>query len=693
MGVVYLAERADGQFEQQVVVKLIKRGMDSDAILQRFLRERQILARLQHPNIARLLDAGAAPDGRPFIAMEFVEGEPITDFVAQKDLPLEERLLLFGQVCEAVAYAHRRLIVHRDLKPSNILVAEDDAGQAQVKLLDFGIARLLDADEDGSPTRTGMRPVTPAYAAPEQMRGEPVTTAADIFALGVVLFEMLTGQRPPHPIKPPSILGGDERLRRGVRGDLDTIVLKALREDADERYPTVESLLDDLLRRRTGLPIHAHLATRWYRTKKFVQRHRIGMSFTVSFAVLLVTAIVLLALQQRQTVLERNRAEDAAMEAEGSASFLESLFDDTNPSKNVGDTLSAVDLLDRGRRRADDELAGTPSLHARMLRTIGIAFRRLEDYPSARDALEAAYALQLDRLGPDDPESLDLQSKIASTAYLMGDRDSARRLYDDWVARVQDLPDDGTVVYAHQAGALGEILLSRRQYGNAIVVLERAVDIYRENGAMNEGRAQIALGLIVDINIAQDAFDSAEPRQRELLQLLELRGDPPMQAIAQLDLARIIHGRGRYREAQGACVESLRQFEQMDPGSSEFGKALFECGDMLREQGDINGAERLLDRSESILANHVEANPWLTARISMGQAEILIHREAFAEAEALLLTRHRTLIENRDPDDPLVQNVLREIVKMYERHTRMEELSRFQAMVIEGSEESSSHSY
>src|SRR5690606_19179777 len=256
MGVVYRARRADGAFEKTVALKLVKRGMDTDEVLARFRRERQVLAGLDHPGIARLLDGGAAEDGRPYLAMEYVEGEPITAYADRRRLGVEARLALLERACEAVQHAHRRLVVHRDLKPSNVLVTEDEGGAPRVKLLDFGVAKLLAPDAAEAMTRTGGGALTPAYAAPEQRRGEAVTTAADVYALGVVLYELLTGARPDETARPPSAAvtpeaaaargATAERLRRRLRGDLDTIVLKALREEPEARYPSVESLLEDL---------------------------------------------------------------------------------------------------------------------------------------------------------------------------------------------------------------------------------------------------------------------------------------------------------------------------------------------------------------------------------------------------------------------------------------------------------------
>src|SRR5262249_25625550 len=288
MGAVYEADRDDEQFRQQVAIKIIKRGMDTDFVRDRFLRERQILATLDHPHIARLFDGGATEDGRPYFVMEFVDGEPITDYCRRRELPLDEKLKLFRDVCSAVQHAHQKLVVHRDLKPSNILVTADGTP----KLLDFGIAKLLapDTGEAVTRTETAIRLMTPDYASPEQVRGGAITTATDVYSLGVSLYELLTGRRPyqfetyspleieraicdPEPPPPSDAArrqpGTSLKLARQLAGDLDNIVLMAMRKKPDRRYQSVEQFSADLLRFGAGLPVAARPDSFVYRTGKF----------------------------------------------------------------------------------------------------------------------------------------------------------------------------------------------------------------------------------------------------------------------------------------------------------------------------------------------------------------------------------------------------------------------------------------
>ncbi len=387
MGVVYLAERADDQYRKRVALKLLRRGLDDPHLVRRFLEERQILAALDHPHIARLLDGGVTSDGLPWFALEYVEGEPIDRSCDRRRLPVEQRLRLFLAVCDAVQYAHRNLVVHRDLKPSNILVTP----VGKVKLLDFGVAKLLAGGEapDTTLTRAGWRAMTPEYASPEQVRGEPVTVASDVYSLGVVLYQLLAGQRPyrlrnrvPNEIErvvleeqpgPPSAAAarGDaeaagargttsDRLRRRLAGDLDLIVLQALRKEPERRYPTVDRLASDLRRHLQGLPVSA-APDRWhYRARKFARRHLVGVSAAIGFVLLLAGFAALTGLQSARTARERDRAERVS-------AFLTELLRSPDPFRGRGAAITVREVLDSAVQRLPRELGRQPGLQADLL--------------------------------------------------------------------------------------------------------------------------------------------------------------------------------------------------------------------------------------------------------------------------------------------------------------------------------------
>jgi non-specific serine/threonine protein kinase/serine/threonine-protein kinase len=415
MGTVYLAERADETFTQQVAIKLIKRGMDTDQVLARFRAERQILASLDHPHIARLLDGGTTDDGLPYFAMEYIEGQPIDAYADAHRLSIPERLRLFLQVCGAVSYAHQHLIVHRDIKPVNILVTAEGAP----KLLDFGIAKVLQAEEDGTATATGLRMLTPEYASPEQVEGRHATTASDVYSLGVVLYELLTGRSPyrtrsrspaeiveavctTEPVRPSAAVGegepplagrrrsgltddraaatnlsSTERLRRRLRGDLDTIVLAALRKEPARRYQSVEQLSADIRRHLEGLPVRARPDTFRYRAGKFVRRNRGMVAAGVLAGVTLVGGTVATAWQAREARAAQARAERRFNDVRKLANAV--LFDYHDAIKDLPGSTPVRERLVRDALGYLDTLAHEAHGDASLQRELARAYRRVAD--------------------------------------------------------------------------------------------------------------------------------------------------------------------------------------------------------------------------------------------------------------------------------------------------------------------------
>ncbi len=418
MGVVYLAERAEGGFEQRAVIKLIKRGMDSDAILQRFLRERQILAGLEHVNVARLFDGGVTDDGQPYFAMEYIDGEPLTAYCEERALSVEQRLRLFEDGCRAVQHAHGKLVVHRDLKPSNMLVTSE----GELKLLDFGIAKLLGEEDDATAlTQAGMRVLTLDYAAPEQVRGEPVTTAADVYALGVVLYELLTGRRPydaerrsrvdvaravceVEPRPPSLAVASQPRLAKRLRGNLDTIVLKALAKEPSRRYASAEALAEDVRRHRAGHPVQARRETMAYVSAKFVRRHRVSVAAASVATLFLLLGLVGTTWQAAVASEERDRARLEAERAETVKEFLVGLFKASDPVESKGETITARELLDRGTDRIENELAGHDALQAELFETVAHISYSIGLYDRVRTLGERSVEHTRRAYGADHPQ-------------------------------------------------------------------------------------------------------------------------------------------------------------------------------------------------------------------------------------------------------------------------------------------------
>ncbi|KAF1720224.1 protein kinase domain-containing protein [Pseudoxanthomonas wuyuanensis] len=456
MGMVWLATRADGLYQRRVALKLLRPGLADPNLRLRFTREREILARLEHPNIARLLDAGIGAEGQPYLALEYVEGVPVTDYCQSRNLGIDERLRLFRQVCDAVSHAHANLIVHRDLKPSNILVTPT----GDVRLLDFGIAKLLD-DPEPAPLhpRTEVRAFTLHYAAPEQVRGEPVSTRTDVYSLGVVLYELLTGSKPyrlrrqtdaeweeailaVEPLKlSAAVLRNNDGSRnqhpnarrdaRRLSGDIDTIVLKALAKAPDQRYPSVEALWLDLQRHQQGRPIHARPQSLGYQLRKYVLRHRWSLAFGSLAALVLIAALGASLWQSRQAVREAARAQ--AMQ-----DFVIGLFDNAGAAQR-GDTFDARELLAAGERRGERELARQPLAHAELLGVIARLRIGLGDYPQALALLQRQKSL-LDTLD-DAPTALQLEAATlhGRTLRLLGQSQECLRVLAPMEARITRL--------------------------------------------------------------------------------------------------------------------------------------------------------------------------------------------------------------------------------------------------------------
>lgn len=395
MGAVYLAERVAPDFHQRAALKLIKLGMDSEDIQRRFVSERRILARLEHPNIARLIDGGVDARGRPYFVMEYADGPPLIEYASRHRLGVAARVQLFLRLCEAVSHAHRQLVVHRDLKPGNILVNS----RGEPKLLDFGIAKLLQNDHDEDTSATGARYFTRAYAAPEQLRGEPVSTATDIYALGAVLFELLSGMA-LHRARAKAAesrellvharrLAGDDGpamiTPRMLSGDLTLVLSMAVRDEPLRRYASVEAFADDLRAWLDGRPVRARPDSLGYRSARFLHRHWIGVFAT--------TAVVAAVLIGSVTALWQARiARAEALRAEAVSAFLSTVFESATPEGAAGGDITARSLLERGGQRIERELADQPAIQARLYDTLGRAWFYIGDSARATAMLEAGRA-------------------------------------------------------------------------------------------------------------------------------------------------------------------------------------------------------------------------------------------------------------------------------------------------------------
>jgi len=667
MGTVYLAERADAQFRKQVALKVVKRGMDTDEVLRRFRYERQILASLEHPHIARLYDGGATDDGRPYLVMEYIEGQPITRYSDEHRLDVDDRLRLFTAVCEAVQFAHRNLVVHRDIKPSNILVTADGC----VKLLDFGIAKLLSPNEPAADlrTRTELRLLTPEYAAPEQLRGEPVTTASDTYALGVVLYQLLTGRRPKRGTgieRPSAVIGGSRRapandaeqsaivgvadrrrstphrLRRRLQGDLDTIVLRALAEEPDRRYASAEELLADIRRHLAGMPVAARGDSVAYRAAKFVRRNRVGV-LAASLAILSLIGGLSAALWQAKTASrERDVARLERARAEQVSSFVLSLFEAADPladRREVNESLSVRDLIDRGAQRLRQDLANQPRLRAQMITTLGRVYINLGMYDSAEALLKEVLE------DPSAPEASDKTRALALAALAevhdwRGEYGKADSLYQEMAAlyESQHWPPDDDFIRALSARAVIVSKLGRNE--EAAALHERAMQLVY---AQKAERGKLYVDVLNNVGVHYHGlgqYARAEPLFREALAVERslVPPDHPRLVPTLNNLASAIHYQGRYDEAAALYKEAIA-IARRAYGEDHFfiGKFLENLATLYDDQGAYEEAEPLYREALRIGVATLGAN---SPTVAMTKRNFALNRHAVGEfAEAVRLLR------------------------------------------------------
>ena len=609
MGAVYLAERADDAFRKQVAIKLVRGGWASAEALRRFRTERQVLATLEHPNIARLLDGGTTEDGLPYVVIELVDGEPIDEFCARQRLGIDERIGLFLAVCDAVAYAHRNLVVHRDIKPSNVLVAADGTP----KLLDFGIAKLLEPGDDETAVATrGARPMTPAYASPEQVRGEAINTSSDIYSLGALLYELLTG-------RPPLQLGGKssaevERIVSELqpdppqtgRRDLDNVVLAALRKEPAERYSTVAELAEDLRRFLGGHPVSARRATLAYRAGKYLRRHRFAAAAALAgLALLTATA----AFYTRRLAVERDLARSEAGKARQVTELLVGLF--RGPSSGRGAEVTAREILDVGARRLDVELRDQPEVHAELLTTVARVYLELDLLDEAASLAEQAIALRRELFGDDSAEVADSREVLAQVKLVQADYDAAREL----LGRVRDVRASRfgreSVEYAKALYGMASLEMQMSNDAQAAEILERVLPLRERLLGSDHLDVARTLNLLAIVSRRLDRPDRAEALYRRAITIYErtLGPDHPDLGRTLNNLAVLLSRTGRLEEARATYERALAIYERaLGPDHDLVAGTLDNLGETLMDLGRPEEAlplvRRALDYREKHLGPH-----------------------------------------------------------------------------------------
>jgi serine/threonine-protein kinase len=741
LGAVYLAARADDEYRKQVAIKVIRRGLDTEDIIRRFRNERQILAQLDHPNIARLIDGGTTDDGLPYFVMEYVNGEPITAYCDANALPPAERLALFRKVCAAVTYAHQNLVIHRDLKPSNILVTE--AGEP--KLLDFGIAKLLDAnDELSTQTIPALRVMTPEYASPEQVKGENIMTTSDVYSLGVLLYELLTGQRPyrlktrtpeeiaraiteQEPERPSTAFPPDSRLAshnsRSLRGDLDNIVLMAMRKDPARRYASVGQFSEDIRRHLEGLPVIARKDTVAYRTSKFVNRHRVGVVAAGLILLSLLGGIV-------ATLIQVRTAHREGAKAEAISGFLQKTLTASNPSVSVNGQATVKDILDDASKRlATKELSDQPEVKAELQRIIGSSYLALGQYDLAQQNLMTALQTQTRVFGEDGVETLKTGVLMASLwAGAIGDYAKANKFYLANLPRLRAEVRKGTITADYLVSALNGFALLRRAQGDS----KEAESLLREEltlrpyfsaeiDALGVARAVLAL-----TQADQGKFDEAIKTLRERIEAIRRQkgNETPELGASLTGLGSFLVENGAFAEAdenlraaetiyrklydaanmqigdnlrlQAQAFLGLRQYSAAEarinatleiyraassPQYVNYATALMVQGLIYSQTGRVPEAEALLREAVRIRVENMPETHFLRATANGALGEFLTTQARFPEAESFLLASFESLKKSQAENSPRTRLALQRLTNLYEAWNKPDQAARYRALL------------
>ncbi len=638
MGEVWLAERDEPGYRRQVALKRIRRGLESAELRRRFGIEREALARLSHRGIAQLLDGGIDDAGVPYLALEYVDGRPLVEAAEALRLGRDERLALFGQVCAAVHYAHVHLVVHRDLKPSNILLT----AAGEVRLLDFGIAKLLDPDlQELGATRTALRLATPEYASPEQLTGEPVTTATDVYALGLLLHELLTGRRPLRD-REGSLTDG----ARGLRGDLDTIVATALRQEPERRYASVERLAEDVALFRAGRPIRARPESVPYRLRKFAGRHRVGVGAAAGIALLLAAFAVYALRQSALVARERDSARAERDKARELSTFLIDLFgaDPYADDAALRDTTTLGEFLDRSEAAVRRELVDRTDLRAALLSRLARLHGNLGRLDRARRLAEEALGLRRALPGDRRADIAESANALATVLQEQGELATAEALFREALTLREAVFPEGNADVAESVNNLAIVLVERADPARAVETerLERrGLAMRRElfgDDHLDTLQSRNSFAVFLLRRAGPGDLAEAEGHFRAVLEgrRRRLGNDHPTVANAENNLANLLDDLGREPEAIALFREAIRAWStSLGPEHPRVATGLYGLYGALADSGDLAGAEQALRASLAIDERHLPAgHPYLaTDRLKLGLLLLAAGRPVDAEAE------------------------------------------------------------
>ena len=755
-GTVYLATRADDQFRKRVAIKLVPLAMASAEHFRRFRTERHILASLDHASIARLYDAGTSDEGLPYFVMEYIEGEPIDAYCDRHRLSVRERLELFREVCGAVHFAHQNLVVHRDLKPSNILVT----AEGRAKLLDFGIAKLLNPElTDGSlqPTRTWHRVMTPAYASPEQIQGHVITTASDVYSLGVLLYRLLTGELPHRlsgktpqeierlvttevPERPSLVVSRGEQaksmsnragdLPHQLAGDLDNIVLMALRQEPLRRYSSAEQLSEDIKRRLDGLPVIARQGTVAYRLGKMLRRNRIAVATGAVFLALVLGFLVVVTVQSASIARERDQARQSAERSEEVLAFMTQVFKEADPTQTQGQEVTLREALDRGSEKVSEQLSGQPSIQASLWSALGEIYFNLGAYERSKELLSSALETRKALLGPEDADVAENLSMLGSAHHKLGEFDAAEDLYRQALGISQRLLGDEDPQLLNQVNNLVAVLGDRGRFEEAVPLARQALDLTRRLPEGSGPAIMNALQNLAGLHFAQGDVGETATLLREALELQreELGAKHPDVAFAMSslgvvlyrqgeleasremhegalaiqrevigdehpDTARSLHNLAMLRVAQGdpAAEESLREVLELririlGADHPDVGYTLRGLANLLLDQGAPEQAEPYFRRSLAIWRARLGTDHWQVASLEGLLGQCLTELGRYEEAESSLVASHGRLAEQLGSDDAQTLEAVERLTHLYESWGKADRAEHYRRLVPTASE-------